>query len=98
VGIGHAYEISAVDDVTAESVEPTQPYTVTIAYSDAETGPALEETLALYSWDGGEWVEEPTSELDIGSNTITAAPDHFSSWAVLGETRRVFLPLIVRSL
>jgi hypothetical protein len=97
VGIGHAYEVSAFDDGTGLPVQPSGPYTVTITYGDAEVGPAIEETLALYSWDGDEWVAEPSSELDEGSNTITATPDHFSTWAVLGETRRVFLPLVWRT-
>jgi hypothetical protein len=57
-----------------------------------------EETLALYAWDGDEWVQEPTSAVDMANNVVTAAPDHFSVWAVLGQTNRVYLPLIGRNL
>jgi len=34
--------------------------------------------------------------VDPAENSVTGAPDHFSIWAVLGETRRVFLPLVLR--
>ena len=57
----------------------------------------IEETLALYHWDGEAWAAEPSSQVDAAGNRITAMPDHFSTWAVWGETRRVFLPLVLRS-
>ena len=56
----------------------------------------MEETLALYSWDGSQWVKEPSSVVDTAANMVTAHPNHFSRWAVLGETRRVYLPLVLR--
>jgi len=31
------------------------------------------------------------------ANTITAAPNHLSVWAVLGETRQVFLPVALKN-
>jgi len=95
-GIGHVYEVGAIDAVTGEPVDPAQPYTVTIAYTDAEVGAAIEDTLRLYGWDGGAWVAEPTSQVDTVGNTVTATPGHFSTWAVLGETRRLFLPAVLR--
>ncbi len=73
-----------------------QPYTLTIQYTDAEKGPAIENTLALYYWDGAQWVQEPTGAVNAAANTITATPNHFSFWAVLGQTQRLFLPLIQR--
>ena len=97
VGIQHAYQVSAVDDATGQPVQPSQPYTLTIQYTDAQKGPAIGDTLALYYWDDNQWVEEPSSQVDTLNNTLTAMPDHFSVWAVLGETRRVFLPLILRN-
>jgi len=41
-------------------------------------------------------VMQPTSVVDTVNNTVTATPDHLSLWAVLGETRRVFLPVVLR--
>lgn len=56
--------------------------------------PARESTLALYAWDGSQWVKEPSSAVDGAANVVTATPDPFSLWAVLGETCRVYLPLV----
>jgi alpha-tubulin suppressor-like RCC1 family protein len=75
---------------------PGRTYTVTVAYIEMDRGPATESTLALYSWDGNQWVKEPTSVVSEAANTVTASPAHLSLWAVLGETRRVYLPLVMR--
>ncbi|MFQ5858777.1 MAG: hypothetical protein ACE5LU_24515 [Anaerolineae bacterium] len=96
-GIDHFFEVDAVYSNTGQPAQPTQPYTVTVQYTDSEKGPVIESTLGLYSWDGSQWVREPTSVVDIATNTVTATPDHFSLWAVLGETRRMFLPLVLRN-
>ena len=61
-----------------------------------EKGAAIESTLALYSWDGNQWVKEPTSVVSEAANTVTATPAHLSLWAVLGETKWVYLPLVMR--
>ena len=98
VGIQHAYQVSAVDDVTGQPVEPNQPYTVTVQYTDAEKGPAIEDTLGLYWWDGSEWSQEGiTSTVDTVNNTLIAQVDHFSLFAVLGETKWVYLPLALHN-
>jgi hypothetical protein len=70
---------------------------------------AIEDSLALYSRDGDRWVKDPYSTVATGTavlsgtnavfsdlNMVVAIPDHFSLWAVLGETRRVFLPSVLR--
>jgi hypothetical protein len=98
VGIGHIFDISAVYSDTGEtaSLAPGQTFTVTVQYSDTEMGPALEDTLALYSWDGTTWIREATSTLDLVNNLITATPNHLSLWAVLGETRHIYIPVVGR--
>ncbi len=96
-GIRHAFELHAVYSDTGQPAQPLpgRTYTVTITYSEAEKGAAIEETLALYSWDGNRWVEETTSRVDTANNKVTATPGHMSLWAVLGETRRLYLPVIL---
>jgi hypothetical protein len=96
VGTGHAFAITGTSDTTGQPVQPTKPYSITIQYSDAERGPAIANTLALYFWDGGRWVKEPSSTVDSAAHTVSATPSHFSTWAVLGETRRAFVALIRR--
>jgi hypothetical protein len=80
------------------SLVPGSTFSLTVLYGDAEV-PALmrEETLALYSWDGDGWVSEPTGHLEQAGNVVTATPDHFSLWAVLGEIHHVYLPLVLRN-
>jgi hypothetical protein len=97
VGIDHFFEVAAVYSDTGQPAQPAQPYTVTVQYTDAEKGPAIEDTLGLYFWDGAQWVREPTSVVDTANNTVTATPARFGLWVVLGETRRMFLPAIWRS-
>jgi hypothetical protein len=98
VGIHHFFRVTAVYSGTGQMAQPApgQTYTLTVQYIDAERGPAIEETLALYYWDGNRWMKETTSILDTEANIVTAQPDHFSIWAVLGETRRVYMPLVFR--
>jgi hypothetical protein len=97
--IGHAFEASAVYSGTGQPAQPAagQFYTVTVQYSEDERGSAIEDTLGLYGWNGDEWSRQGiTSTVDVSGNVVTAQVDHFSLWAVLGETRRVYLALALR--
>jgi hypothetical protein len=92
--IGHNFALKAEQVATGLPVQPSQPCTITIGYTDEQRGPVVENTLALYFWDGGQWIQEPTSLVHPDTHTITASPDHFSLWAVLGEVNRFFAPLV----
>lgn len=95
VSAGRFFDITAVYSSTGQPAQPTQPYTITIAYVVSDL--VIEDTLALYTWDGDQWVKDPSSVVDIQTNTLVATPSHFSLWAVLGEARRaVYLPLVCR--
>lgn len=96
VGVNRFFETAGVYSDTGRPALPTGPYTVTIQYTDAGARAVIESTLALYSWNGGQWAKEPTSIVHPDANTVVATPSHFSPWAVLGETRRVFLPSILK--
>jgi hypothetical protein len=96
--IGHAFDLTGIYTDTGLPARPTRPYTIAVQYIDDESRDAIENTLALYYWDGSAWVKEPSSVLDMGNNVLTATPDHFSAWAVLGEIpRTTFLPVILKS-
>jgi len=89
VGPGVFYELEAVytDDGMPATIEPGASYTITIPYDESALPQGVEEAdLALYYWDGSDWVKEPTSVVDTIANTITATPDHFSLWSALVET------------
>jgi len=95
-GIGHSFDITGVYSGTGQAAQPTEPYTITVQYTDEQKGAVNESTFAFYYWDGSQWVKEPTSTVNVDSNTVTATPSHFSAWIVMGEIRRVYLPIIKR--
>ncbi len=97
-GIGRIFDLSAVYPDTGQVAQlmPGQNFTVTLHYADRELGSVRESTLALYAWDGSAWVREPTSTLDVEVNTILATPNHLGLFAVLGETHRLYLPVVMK--
>ena len=96
-GIGHVFDLTAVYPTGAPAEpSPGHTYTVSVEYTSDDLGTTIEDTLALYYWDGGQWVMEPSSTLDTTTNLVTATPDHFSLWAVLGATWPVYLPFILK--
>jgi hypothetical protein len=93
VDIQKTYEISATVPLADGAT-----YSVTITYNPAEIPTIKPGSLALYYWDDiqNQWVKEPTSSLDETNHRVTASPNHLSKWAVLGETSRIFLPIIIK--
>jgi hypothetical protein len=97
-GIGKVFDVTAVYSATGQPAQLVagQVATITVIYQDADVGAALEGTLALHHWNGAEWAPLPGSSVDTDANTVTASTTHFSQFAVLGETHRLFAPLAVR--
>jgi hypothetical protein len=97
-GIGHMFDLTAVFTPSGDPavLAPGKTYNLTVSYTDQERGPVIEDTLALYSWNGTQWVKEASSVVDGAANTVSATPNHFSRWAVLGETKLSYLPLVMR--
>jgi peptide/nickel transport system substrate-binding protein len=98
VGVGRFFALEASSAATGQPISPQTSYELEVTYAQASVPRHMDEsTLALYIWNGTQWVREPTSEVDLEANVVTARPDHFSIWAVLGETSHsVYLPLIHR--
>jgi len=97
VGIGHFFDLSATPaGIAAPAMDFQKPYTITVEYGDDELGPAIEGTLGLYRWNGVDWLLEPTSSVAVAQNRVSATLDHMTLFAVLGETNRLYLPLIMR--
>ena len=97
IGIGHNFAATAVYSATSQNagLAPGQTFTITVSYDQNEVGAAKEETLSFYYWEDG-WVLEPNSILDTEANTLVVNLNHFSVWAVLGETNRTYLPAGLR--
>jgi hypothetical protein len=94
--VGHDFVVTAVYSNTGQPAEvvPNQTYTITIQYSDAQRTSVIEDSLTLSRWDGQAWQAEPNSVVDVLNNTVTAAPAQFGQFAILGETHRLFFPII----
>ena len=98
-GIGHTFDLTAIylDTGQPAHLAPGTIYTAIITYTTS--GPVIENTLGLYWWDEGasRWSQQGiTSSVNVTDNVVTAQVDHFSLFAVLGETHRVYLPLVLR--
>jgi hypothetical protein len=75
------------------------PVTITIHYSDADVAGVDEESLALTYWTGSEWEDAAcgTVAREIEENWLAVPICHLTEFGLLGETRRVYLPLVVRA-
>ncbi len=94
IQIREPYRIISEYRFNMEQALPTQPYTLTVGYDDTTRGPAIEASLAAFFWDGYAWVADPSSVVDTDTQTITAHPQQFGLWTVLGTTNRSYLPLL----
>lgn len=82
-----------------------QPVTLTLHYEDADLAGILEDELYLYTWDGSAWVDivadcgwPPAAyERHPEINELVVPVCHLSRFALVGDTRSVYLPLIQRS-
>jgi hypothetical protein len=99
VGIGQTFDLTAVYTNTGAQamLAPGASYTTMITYTT--TGMAVEATLGLYGWDAThrQWSQQGiTSSVNVTGNVVSAQVDHLSRFAVLGEARRVYLPLVLK--
>jgi hypothetical protein len=91
------FQVSAVISDTSTPVnEFNSFYRIDIHYTEKEIAGAVESTLALYRWDGGHWQLEPSGTLVASSNVLTAYPTRPGLFAVMGETLRSYLPVVIR--
>lgn len=76
-------------------IQPLQPFTVTVDYSQTDTGTTIPGSLGLWWRHAGTWLPVPsvdTPPVEVLSATI----DHVSDFAVFGRTHQVFLPAVTR--
>jgi hypothetical protein len=70
------------------------PFTLTVTYET--TGPAVEESVGIYWYDGNHWVREASSVVDVAHKRVSATVNHMTAFAVLGTTHSTWLPITVR--
>lgn len=95
-GIYHFFDLAGVETATGLPAQPTGSDTVAIRYRAVELGRPLNQPWPFNSWSDSQWEPLPTSQLDLNQKQITAVINHFSSWGVLGETRPVYLPTVIK--
>jgi hypothetical protein len=72
-------------------------YSIALTYKEENVPASIDESnLGLYSWSNNGWMWEETSVVDVQANTVTATPNHFSTWAILAEENTVYLPAVFR--
>ena len=97
IGLNRFYESSAVYSNSLQLAIPTQPYSLTIQYDEPDIMGVNEYTIALYYWNGNQWVKEPSSTLDTVNNRVNATPKVLGQWAILGSNSwPIYLPTIVK--
>lgn len=99
VTVGEPFDVTAVSAGSRQATQPSQPYTLTVSYDPSDVLGVVEESLALYRWDGEQWLPEPGSMLDLQAHTVTASPDVLGTWALRAQARepayRLYLPLLI---
>lgn len=96
VAIGAGFLVTATTGSEQQPIQPSQPYTIEIGYAVDQLGPALEESLALYGWDGIEWQVEATSKLNREEQRVVATPTRLGLFALLGATHTLYTPIIMQ--
>jgi hypothetical protein len=99
VRVGDLFAVNAVYSATGQPAQlvPGRTYTMTVTYSQAELGPASESTLALFHWTGSQWQRDATSSVDLINHIVRGTPVDFGRWAVFGETKVAYMPLLMKS-
>jgi len=85
VGLGPFFDLTAVISSTNQpaQLETGKTYTMTAQCDPSLLNGVAEDSIALYWWDGSTWVRE-LSTTNITDCIVTATPNHFSLWAILG--------------
>ncbi len=96
-GIGHFFDLQGTHLGTGDPITFTKPVIVGVRYLEEERWGVMEDTLALYWLSGAEWITEGIATLWKAEGILTSTTDHLTLFAVLGETHRVYLPLMMKA-
>lgn len=92
---GHAFDLSSQSVVRIPQLTPLAPFTVTVELSENQSWAIMTETLALYWWAGEQWQPLPDRVLQWSQRRVTATTDQWGRYALLGATRRLYLPILI---
>jgi hypothetical protein len=94
--LGQVFYIEALDAFGQPVTSFSQPFTITIHYSESDVVGIDEASMKLYYWDANtqSWEEVLNSMVDPDANTLTAWLDHLTTFGVLGNPQyRLYLPV-----
>jgi len=97
---GSAFDLDAYQGETLlAGFAFSQPVTITLHYDETDLGGVDEETLVLDYWDGDAWVDAACGAYDRhpADDWLAAPICHLSRFALFGERREVYLPLVLRN-
>lgn len=97
---GMAFQLGAFAANGDPLLAPIQPLTITLHYDESALPAGIDEAfLGVYRYDPllPGWVALIVLDRDLANDTLTMLLDHFSEFALLGETPgKVYLPLVRR--
>ncbi len=82
---------AAISETGQPVVNLEQPVTITVRYTPQEVDGAIENTLGLYWYNGTAWVRDGITTVGRASGVLTSTTTHFTTFAVLGGTHRLYL-------
>jgi parallel beta-helix repeat protein len=98
---GTSFDISALDANGNPVTNFSQPFTITVIYTDTDwlnAGISDESQLNIYWWDGSDWVGLlPCAGCshDLAGNRFIIVLDHLSEFALLGrQETQIYLPIL----
>jgi hypothetical protein len=76
-------------------IQPTRPVTITVDYSDTDTGTTIPGSLSVWWRNADRGCNCPASTTRRRVQ-VMAPVSHFSHFAIFGETNRLYLPAVLR--
>jgi parallel beta-helix repeat protein len=96
---GRAFDLDAYQGGTLlPGFTFSTPVTITLHYDEADIGGVEEDTLVLHYWSGDEWIDAACGDYDRhpADDWLAVPICHLSRFALFGEQRKVYLPLVLR--
>ncbi len=89
-GMDHFFEL------TGTRTTFTVPLTLTVNYSESVRGPIIPGTENLFRWQGNRWVTDNITLTHRRLDGLSTQITQLSLFGVLGESNRVYLPVILK--
>jgi hypothetical protein len=89
-GMDHFFDLDGAQTVFAT------PLTLTVSYSESVRGLIVPGTENLYRWQDSQWVTDSITLMSRCPDGLSAQITHLSLFGVLGESKRAYLPIVLK--